>query len=62
MRRGRVRVREEDGVVLHRGCKGERELVGKSDESEREFVSLGVMEAKFATSLLCARYGWGNCF
>ena len=28
-------------MVLHRGCEGERELVGKSDESEREFESLG---------------------
>ena len=49
-------------VVLHRGCEGERELVGKSDESERELESLGAMEAEFARRLLCACYGWGNRF
>ena len=49
-------------VVLHRGCEGERELVGKSDEGERELESLGAMEAEFARRLLCARCGWGNYF
>ena len=49
-------------VVLHRGCEGERELVGKSDESERELESLGAMEAECARRLLCVCCGWGNCF
>ena len=49
-------------VVLHKGCEGERELVGKRDESEREFESLEAMEAEFTRRLLCTLYGWGNCF
>ena len=49
-------------VVLCKGYEDERELVGKSDEGERELESLGAMEAECARRLLCARCGWGNCF
>ena len=49
-------------VFLCRGYEGERELVGKSDEGERELESLGAMEAEFARKLLCACCVWGNRF
>ena len=49
-------------VVLHRGCEGERRLVSKSDESERELESLGAMEAQCARSLLCVCCGSDNRF
>ena len=48
-------------VVVCRGYEGETELLGKSDEGERELESLGAMEAEFARRLLCAGCGWGNC-
>ena len=47
---------------MRRGYEDERDLVGKSDESEREFESLEAMEAEFTRRLLCTLYGWGNCF
>ena len=49
-------------VVLCMGYEDERELVGKSDEGERELEHLGAMEAEFARRPLCAQCGWGNCF
>ena len=49
-------------VVLCRGYENERELVGKSDEGERELESLGAMEAECARRRLCVWCGWGNYF
>ena len=42
--------------------RGERELVCKSDEGERELESLGAMEVEFDRKLLCERCVWGNRF
>ena len=49
-------------MVLCRGYEDERELVGQSDERERELGILGAMGVECARRLLCARYGLGNCF